>query len=63
MSIDEVKKLLFIISYDMNQLNICKIKVKKVVISQEFKPNSAAITVGFLFRKGLLTPDESNYNF
>ena len=40
--------------------SICKIKVKKVVISEEFKPNSAAITVGFLFRKGLLTPDESS---
>jgi hypothetical protein len=33
--------------------------VKTAIISEEFKPNSAAVTLDFLFRKGLLTPDES----
>ena len=33
-------------------------QVKKAIISTEFKPNSAAILLGFLIRKGLVNPDE-----
>ena len=29
------------------------------MISDEFKPNSAAVTLGFLIRKGFINPDES----
>ena len=37
-------------------------EIKKAVISDDFKPNSALITINFLMRKGLITPDEnSNY--
>ena len=39
--------------------SVLKIKVKEAVVSDEFKANSAAITLGFLFRKGLLNADES----
>lgn len=42
---------------DVNQL-------KKAIISDDFKPNSALITLDFLMRHGLITPDEDeNYFF
>ncbi len=31
------------------------------IINGEFMPSSAAITLGFLQRKGLLSPDKSEY--
>lgn len=39
------------------------LKVKNAIISDEFKPNSAVVTLNFLFRKGLLTPDECKILF
>ncbi|CAF0740186.1 unnamed protein product [Brachionus calyciflorus] len=33
-------------------------QVKNAIISDEFKPNSAVVTLNFLMRKDLLTPDE-----
>jgi 8-oxo-dGTP pyrophosphatase MutT (NUDIX family) len=35
-------------------------QVKEAIIRDDFKPNSAAITLDFVIRKGLLAPDESN---
>jgi len=34
-------------------------KVKKAIVSDDFKPNSAAVTLNFLMRKGLVTIDHS----
>ncbi len=38
-------------------------KVKEAIISDDFKPNSAAITLGFLIRKGLINPDNCELVF
>ena len=38
------------------------LKVKKAIIDENFKINCAAVTLGFLFRKGLINPDHcANY--
>ena len=47
------------IEIDLNWTFFIFQKVKEAVISDEFKPNSAAVTLGFLIRKGLVDPDQS----
>lgn len=36
-------------------------KVKDLITSSNFKPNSAAVTLDFLIRRGLINPDETDY--
>lgn len=36
-------------------------QVKNAIIREDFKPNSAVVTLNFLLRKGLLTPDECKF--
>lgn len=37
-------------------------KVKHAIIQDDFKPNSAVVTLNFLMRKGLLTPDQCKFS-
>ena len=37
------------------------IQVKRLVVQDDFKPNSAAVTIDFLIRKGLISPDNGEY--
>ena len=33
-------------------------QVKSLIVQEDFKPNCAAVTLDFLFRKGIVLPDE-----
>jgi hypothetical protein len=37
------------------------LQIKKSIIGEEFKPNCALVIVDFMFRHGLITPDNGMY--